>query len=131
MDGNVTSISDDVIEFWTTQKLESLNKFVGKTSEWPWKKYKTAWNQAICALVPSKDKKKIKAYTTIISYRNRLLDKENLYGGSKPIRDELQTLGWIYDDKPGWGDLTVLQCKVPRKEEKTVIRVWLDVEEES
>jgi hypothetical protein len=131
MQGEVLQLRDNFLEITTDQPLESLNKFIGKTSKWPWKEYKDHWKMTIGALVPEVERREIVAYTTVISYRSLLLDKENLYGGAKPIRDELQLKGWLYDDSPKWGDLTVWQTKVKRREAKTVIRVWLDTEGKS
>ena len=55
----------------------------------------------------------------IISYRKKLLDKDNLYGGCKGLIDALISEGFIFDDSPEYIDLTVEQHKA--KEYQTVI----------
>ena len=45
----------------------------------------------------------------IISYRKRLLDKDNLYGAHKVLIDALCDEGFIWDDDPGRLVLTVTQ----------------------
>jgi len=50
-----------------------------------------------------------------ISIRSeRLLDKDNLKGGSKPIRDALKELGYIWDDSPYWYQYYCFQIKKPK-----------------
>ena len=110
-----------------TQKIETLNGFLGDAAKQrpdSWKYYKFKWAKAL-TIVPEREKEEYKAYTTIISYRTRLLDKENLYGGCKPIRDTLERRGWIWNDSPKWGDLSVFQTLCKKGEEKTYIRVVL------
>ena len=55
----------------------------------------------------------------IISYRKKLLDKDNLYGGCKGLIDALISEGFIFDDSPEYIDLTVEQHIA--KEYQTVI----------
>ena len=55
----------------------------------------------------------------IISYRKRLLDKDNLYTGCKSLLDACVMEGLIYDDNPDCIDLKVQQFK--SKEEHTMI----------
>ena len=47
----------------------------------------------------------------IISYRKRLLDKDNLYTGCKSLIDACVMEGLIFDDSPDYVDLKVEQYK--------------------
>ncbi len=61
---------------------------------------------------------------SIKSYRNRLLDFDNLVGGVKYFVDGLRHAGLIHDDREEDIILEVSQAKVPKREdEKTVIRL--------
>lgn len=62
----------------------------------------------------------------IMSYRKRLLDKDNLYGGTKPLIDSLVKFGLLLDDNPDMCDLKVGQKK--SKDPRTVITLR-DMEE--
>ena len=64
-------------------------------------------------------KEKEKYIIMIISYRKRLLDKDNLYGGCKQLIDAIIDEGLIYDDSPKYLDLKVEQFKA--KEDHTMI----------
>ena len=63
----------------------------------------------------------------ITSYRKRLLDKDNLYGGVKPLVDVLVKFELLKDDNPDICDLKVGQMK--SKHPKTVIELR-DIKEE-
>tara|TARA_R110002126_G_scaffold182843_2_gene331457 strand:- start:1633 stop:1866 length:234 start_codon:yes stop_codon:yes gene_type:complete len=67
------------------------------------------------------------SHTEIVADLSRLIDIENLYGGSKPIRDCLQRRGWIFNDSPKHSDLIVTQRKVKKGEERTWIKIVLDI----
>jgi hypothetical protein len=75
------------------------------------------WRHDIHVLLGIRNTKLIKAHVDmhhrcellIISYRRRVLDKDNLYGGVKPIVDAIRDLDLIVDDSPQWLDLTVDQ----------------------
>lgn len=70
-----------------------------------------------------------RAIVRICSYRTRLLDIDNLYGGSKYICDALRYAGIIRDDTCKDIDLKVYQIKVKtKKEERTEIEVIKDDE---
>ncbi len=121
--GIVIERSDTHIVVDVGQPIESLNNFLGeKVSPMAWKYYKARWSKAL-TVVKQRKREEFKSYVTIISYRNRRLDKENLYGGSKPIRDCLARRGWIWNDSPAWGDLHVLQEQCKKQEQRTIIRV--------
>lgn len=62
----------------------------------------------------------------IISYRKRLLDKDNLYTGAKFLIDALKELGWLYDDAPQYLNLHITQ-KVDTKNPRTLIRIGGEV----
>ena len=57
----------------------------------------------------------------ITSYRKRLLDKDNLYGGVKPLVDVIVKYGILIDDNPSVCDLKVGQEK--SRTPKTVIEL--------
>jgi hypothetical protein len=60
----------------------------------------------------------------ITSYRCRLLDKDNLYGGVKYLLDSLRYAKLIRDDHPEAIELEVLQKKVKtKKEQKTITEI--------
>jgi hypothetical protein len=65
-----------------------------------------------------KKKKKL----IITSYRKRLLDKDNLYAGTKPLCDSLKKAGLIWDDSPKWLDLEVRQV-VDGKNQRTEVEI--------
>ncbi|QDP67928.1 MAG: hypothetical protein Tp1122DCM00d2C27307611_18 [Prokaryotic dsDNA virus sp.] len=58
---------------------------------------------------------------TIISYRTRLLDLDNLYGGCKQLLDACSDEKLIWDDAPKYLDLKVEQHK-SKKFETIIIR---------
>jgi len=125
--GLILKHTDNCVVVEVTQKIETLNRFLGDSPSYHWKNYRKKWATAL-NIVPTMERVEVKAYTTIISYRTRLLDKENLYGGSKPIRDMLEKKGWLWNDSPNWGDLTVWQMRVKKGEpEKTYIKVLLEL----
>ncbi len=65
-------------------------------------------------------KAKAKKYILmIISYRKRLLDKDNLYTGVKSLLDACVMEGLVFDDSPEYVDLKVEQYK--SKEDHTMI----------
>jgi len=133
--------NEDTIEIEVSQRIASLNFFLGEEHSevrrgymainknghvtTAWSTYKQKWASAL-TIMPMKKKQDVVAHTTIISYRVKLLDKENLYGGSKPIRDTLIRRGYLWDDRPACGDLSVWQKKCKKGEEKTFIKVVLD-----
>ena len=55
----------------------------------------------------------------IISYRKRLLDKDNLYTGVKSLLDACVMEGLIFDDSPDYVDLNIAQYIA--KEYQTII----------
>jgi hypothetical protein len=59
----------------------------------------------------------------IISFRARLLDKDNLTGGAKSLADALVRTGLLPDDSPEHIDLTVEQIKVSGNESRTLVEI--------
>lgn len=51
----------------------------------------------------------------IVQYRRRLLDKDNLYGGTKPLTDGIAQAGLIPDDSEGEIELEITQVQLPRR----------------
>ena len=93
----IIDCQDDLVHIVVDTKIESLNRFIGSSGRsqfFAYKKYKAGWERALKAL-PLKERTPILGYTHIISYRNRLLDKENLYGGAKPIRHTMMPKIWL------------------------------------
>lgn len=139
--GVIHEKSENCIKLHVTQQIISLNQFLpnaksierckDKGVEWEylankWARYKTSWAKAL-NIVPKMDRIESFSVTHIISDRSRLIDIENLYGGSKPIRDKFERLGWIWNDSPKWSDLTIEQRKVKKGEECTWIKITLDI----
>jgi len=139
----IISQTDGYIELFVAKDIETLNTFLpssksiyncekkqkrtGQKIDYKYQarlyeKYKRQW-EAVLNILPKLDRKKLIVDTTIVSLRVRLIDLENLYGGSKPIRDTLQRRGWLYDDAPKWGGLQVIQEKVSKDETGTIIKL--------
>jgi len=139
----IISQTDGCIELFVAMDIETLNNFLpssksiyncekkqkrtGQKIDYKYQarlyeKYKRQWEAAL-TILPKMDKKKRVVDTEITSLRTRLIDLENLYGGSKPIRDTLQRRGWLYDDAPKWGGLHVIQEKVSKNETGTIIKL--------
>lgn len=59
----------------------------------------------------------------ITRFASRMLDKDNLYGGAKPICDALRYAGYIKDDDPNSIELIVRQSKCTRKQVGTLIEI--------
>lgn len=71
-------------------------------------------------------KKKSATRTRVIigSYRVRLLDRDNLYGGAKALCDSLTYAGLILSDSEKDIEYEVVQIRVAhRKDEKTVVMI--------
>ena len=64
---------------------------------------------------------KHRAKVLILVERKKLLDKDNLYGGIKPLLDALVRLEFIVDDSAKWIDLDVTQEK--SNDPQTVISI--------
>ena len=114
-------VMSDVLEIFG-KKIQSGNKII--RNHWAVNaRNKQEW----CVLVRNQMrlKKVVKAkenekYTLmIISYRKRLLDKDNLYTGCKSLLDACVIEDLIWDDNPDCIDLKVQQYK--STEEHTMI----------
>lgn len=104
----------------TMTATPSLNKLHGnrwQMSNWKKKYLKELYHYEYCC--QAKEKVKL----TIFRYGSRLLDNDNLIGGCKPLIDALKEKGLIRDDSPGWIDLHILQTKVKRGEEETIVTI--------
>lgn len=139
--GSVHDQTSQSIVIEVTQEIKSLNQFLPSTKsiercknkqiEWKyladkWTRYKSDWSKAL-NIVSKMERVKSFSHTTIVSDRSRLIDIENLYGGAKPIRDKFERLGWIFNDSPKWSSLDLTQRKVKKGEEKTWIKIVLDI----
>lgn len=103
-------------------KVESLNSFISQKSNRAWVAYRKRWAKVLKAL-PTITKVPSISRTIITSYRHRFLDYENIVGGSKPIRDAFESLGWIYNDSMKWSEYQMIQRPWKDKIESTHIRV--------
>ena len=71
---------------------------------WSWQIRKALGYPGILEAAPDK------ACVTVVQYRRRLMDEDNLYASCKPILDALVDWQLLYDDSPGHCELTVRQC---------------------
>jgi Holliday junction resolvase RusA-like endonuclease len=67
------------------------------------------WEIRAAGVEPKENAEKEKKTVRITSYRGRMLDKDNLYGGVKVCLDALRKLNLIHDDSPKWIELEVIQ----------------------
>ncbi len=76
------------------------------------------------AKTPREEGYSVRCEVRIVSFRQRLLDIDNLYGGVKYFVDSLRYAGLIYNDDPESITLHVSQVKVKTKqEERTEIEI--------
>lgn len=67
--------------------------------------------------VPDVRRTRRKVKVAVISFRQRLVDRQSLYAGSsKGLIDVLVRKGWIHDDTEEWCDLVMSQEKVLKKD---------------
>ncbi len=89
-------------------------------------KEKKDWRRLICALClvngPCK-KPTGKRHVSVVSYRCKLLDIPNLWGGLKETFDALVDLHLIADDRPEFAEFTVRQEQCRKDQERTVIDI--------
>jgi len=114
----VVHIAEDRFHVRIPVKIESLNYFlpnVRARMQWKrWQEYLKTWALLLNVLPirrPGTDP--YYSNTIVISHRKRLLDSENVYGGSKPIRDTLERRGWIHNDSPKWSYYDIRQATGP------------------
>ena len=111
-------------EYILERKSESLNELIN-SNKWNWvkiKKIKNAWDALVFKKMGNK-KVSEKRSMIITSYRNRLLDTQNLSGGLKPLVDVIVERGHLVDDSPYWVDDDYKQVLVKRSENQfTVVR---------
>lgn len=92
--------------------IESRNKFEGRG--W-WKKnaYTKCWQQHLWAICNGKPPQATGPMgVKIKSFRERLLDEDNLSGGCKGILDAMKRLGMIVNDDPKHVKVTYSQERV-------------------
>lgn len=68
-------------------------------------------------------KEKTKMQVVITRFGSRMLDRDNLIGGCKPLLDEMKSAGLIVDDREEWLIARYYQEKVARGYEKTEIDI--------
>lgn len=84
----------------------------------------TRWMWAIRQQVKPRAKAAaVRMRVRITSYRERMLDPDNLVSGCKSLIDALKRSGLIYDDSGDWIDLDVSQEKAPVRRERTVVEI--------
>lgn len=84
-----------------------------------WRKQHEAKNQWKWMVLQARNSAAIpqatgKRVVKVCRYGMNLLDKDNLYGGCKPLMDALTNAGLIVDDNPAMCDLHVEQVKIGR-----------------
>ena len=67
-----------------------------------------------------------KRYLTIERHGKRELDKDNAYGGCKPLIDAIKRCGLIIDDNPANVELEVVQVKLAKGEKPHTVIVLAD-----
>ena len=113
-------MANDVLE--VMKKIQSGNQII--RNHWAVnRRNKQEWailirNQMKLRKIRKADKEE-KYTLLIISYRKKLLDKDNLYTGCKSLLDACVMEGLIYDDAPDYVDLKVQQFKA--KENHTMV----------
>lgn len=109
----------------------SLNELRGKKFRHPndYKRLRDSIQSDIFHLAKKADIRALRAHkdlqhravVTITVERKKLLDKDNLFGGIKPVLDSIKNLEFIVDDSPEWIDLAVAQEKSPNMQ--TIIKI--------
>lgn len=107
------------------KKIQSLNKYMYKKatgSFWQIKKEKELWEKLLRYTISTPagictQKRVLK----IVSIRKKLLDYDNLVGGSKIIIDALRKMGWMVDDNDQWLAREYIQRKKEKNEEERTI----------
>jgi len=109
--------------------------YVWRNKHWSvYKKIRDAWYVMLLAALGHAKKPKDGLKITLVSYRRRLLDQDNLAMAFKPVVDCLKEyirlpskkrlgkngLGWIYDDSPNHVILVFKQVKVQKKGEESI-----------
>jgi len=113
----------------TAKKIESVNKRNNKRgfgSTFAYKAYRDGWYLDIMVGTSGKQNSHgdRRLCVDIISYRKRLLDRDNLWASCKPILDGLKHFGMIRDDSEKWIDLACFQFLNEDGGEKTVINIY-------
>lgn len=111
-----------VIRLRLKRRVPSQNK--STYAHWSaYAKERDAWFALLRAGLVPKEKPNHRVRVVVESHRTVLLDKANLWGGTKAIWDGLVRLGYLRDDNPKWLDDDVRQFRVPRAEEITLVTI--------
>lgn len=111
-----------IIEF-ETFPTPSLNQLKGR---WALVNYKRKYQRLLKGYELFRLKEKKKVRLTYQRHGSRLLDSDNLMGGTKNLTDVLKEKGLMVDDCPEWCEIVMLpQVKCPRGKEK----IWVKIEE--
>lgn len=79
-------------------------------------KYAKYWKDLVRSQIDNSHKPcRVKMRVNISQMRKRKLDKDNLYGSSKPCLDALVAWKLLRDDSEKWCELTVTQTIGPEK----------------
>lgn len=91
---------------------------------------KTRWAENLYALTVAERAKlrqwaaaKLKMRVVITIYNSKVYDKDNAWGGCKPIVDAIKEQRFIYDDSPRFLESEVWQTQCRRQERRTVIEI--------
>lgn len=112
------------------EPVHSINEIL----RWHWAKRRKVQDTYRMAIHAAMDGVRVprfkptKCKVEVASYRKRLLDFDNLVGGTKLIVDALRKLGIVYRDSPKWLDLGVRQ-EIDGKHPRTEIFISMDGEE--
>ena len=91
------------------------NNEIRNMNSWVYKRLKKSYAAHIQGMLLDQKyeiepvKKPCRRQVQIISYRKRTFDKDNHYGGLKPLLDALKDIGLIWDDHEKWIDLETWQ----------------------
>lgn len=104
----------------TVSVTPSLNAMKGK---WALTNYNRKYKKQLAGYERFALKEKRKVKMRITRYGSRLLDRDNMIGGTKSILDAIRRTGMIVDDSPKWVHIEYAQEKCKRGLEKTVVEV--------
>lgn len=104
----------------------SLNKLLGMH---PMARHRLGKKLAIVVALCGRGTPKAtgKRYLTIERHGKRELDKDNAYGGCKPLIDAIKRCGLIIDDNPANVELEVVQVKLAKGEKPHTVITLADV----
>jgi hypothetical protein len=109
-----------VKEVFIPVRPPSANKWAGRRN---WKTYygiKKKWGKTMALFFPAIEKKQTPTLVEITSYYchpAKVYDEDNFIGGLKPIIDNLNQLGYLWDDTPTYLILGPIQVKTKNPNE--------------